>query len=220
MYNKSNMTMKRIILATLMVGAAWMGSQAQEFRVGVTAGAALNTPTYFSTFVGYSVGLRMEVATEEKSSPVIGLGVMLCDKAWRYEYPDNESYMGLQEPRIKAHPTYLDIPLHAGYRWEVSPKVRVFATAGPTLSIGMFGKEKISYQGAGSRRVAQTLVDNIFDGEQERIDCALGYRFGIELNRETQISVSQDWGLRNIEKNGSGLKIRNRCFTLSLTYMF
>ena len=34
-----------------------------------------NTPTYFSTFVGYSVGLRMEVATKEKSSPIIGLDV-------------------------------------------------------------------------------------------------------------------------------------------------
>ena len=121
---------------------------------------------------------------------------------------------------MKAHPTYLDIPLHAGYRWEVSPKVRVFATAGPTLSIGMFGKEKISYDGAGTKRATQTLADNIFDNEQERIDCALGYRFGIELNREMQLSVSQDWGLLCIDKSGNGMKVRNRCFTLSLTYMF
>ena len=56
--------------------------------------------------------------------------------------------------------------------------------------------------------------------EMERIDVSLGYRFGIELKREVQLSVSQDWGLRTIEKQSSGMKIRNRCFTLGLTYMF
>lgn len=218
------MTMKRIFIAALMIGTAWMGCLAQEIRAGMTAGVTLNTPTYFSTFVGYNVGLRVEVATEEKSCAIIGLGAMLSDKSWRYEYPDGESYMGLRNPHIKAHPTYLDIPLHAGYRWEVSPKLRVFATAGVTPSIGLFGKEKVSYEGAGTKRATQTLADNIFDNildnEQERIDVALGYRFGIELNREVQLAVSQDWGLLCIDKSDNGMKIRNRCFTLGLTYMF
>lgn len=218
------MTMKRIFTAALMLWAACLGSQAQEVRAGVTAGMTMNTPTYFSTFVGYNVGLRVEVATEENSCAIIGLGAMLSDKSWRYEYPDGESYMGLRNPHIKAHPTYLDIPLHAGYRWEVSPKLRVFATAGVTPSIGLFGKEKVSYEGVGTKRATQTLADNIFDNildnEQERIDVALGYRFGIELNREVQLAVSQDWGLLRIDKSDNGMKIRNRCFTLGLTYMF
>ncbi len=74
-----------------MMGTAWMGCQAQEVRAGMTAGIAINTPTYFSTFVGYSVGLRVEVATEEKSSAIIGLGAILSDKAWRYDYPKGQS---------------------------------------------------------------------------------------------------------------------------------
>lgn len=214
------MTMKRIFTAALMLWAACLGSQAQEVRAGMTAGMTMNTPTYFSTFVGYNVGLRAEVATRENSSTIFGLGVMLSDKSWRYDYPEGETFMGLNEPSIKAHPTYLDIPLHVGYRWEVSPKLRVFATAGPTVSIGLYGKEKISYTGAGSHRATMKAADNVFDYEMERIDASLGYRFGIELKREVQLSVSQDWGLRTIEKQSSGMKIRNRCFTLGLTYMF
>lgn len=199
--------MKRLFMATLMMGAAWMGCRAQDFRGGVTVGMTVNTPTYFGTMAGYYGGWRGEMSFDEKSSPIVGLGLMLSDKSWRYTPSD--------DAHIKAHPTYFDIPFHAGYRWEVSPKVRLFATAGPTVSIGVFGKEKASYQG-----MSQTLTNNVFDNEMERIDFALGYRFGIELNRNVQISVSQDWGLRNIDKHDNVLKYHNRCFTLALTYMF
>lgn len=70
------MTMKRIFMAVLMMGAAWTGCLAQGVRTGMKAGVTLNTPTYFSTFVGYNVGLRAEVATRENSSTIIGLTYM------------------------------------------------------------------------------------------------------------------------------------------------
>ena len=58
--------MKRIFTAALMLWAACLGSQAQEVRAGMTAGMTMNTPTYFSTMVGYNVGLRVTLASKNK----------------------------------------------------------------------------------------------------------------------------------------------------------
>ncbi|MBQ8050037.1 MAG: PorT family protein [Bacteroidaceae bacterium] len=215
--------MKKVITTILLFCMVCMSSGAQEFRAGMAVGMNVNSPSYFDTFAGYNVGLRGEVSFNGmESGAIFDLGLLLSDKGWRYKFGEMASIdtYGVRDVRLKAHPTYLDIPLHAGYRWQVSPKLRLFASAGPTIGIGLFGKEKMTYESAGGHRNSRTLVDNVFDNTMERLDVALGYRVGMEFKHEIQLSVSQDWGLRNFDKGSSDIKIRNRSFSLGLTFMF
>ena len=114
------------------------------------------------------------------------------------------SYRGFKADTVSYNPCYLDIPVHAGYKYENDDRITLFAEAGPYVGIGLFGKSE---------------GRNIFSDEvgYKRIDLGLGLRTGIEIDKKYVISVGGDFGFLNvIDINGKGAKPRN--LTISFAY--
>ena len=210
--------MKKTLATLLLLCAVCVSGWGQEVRGGFTAGMNISSPSYYAPFVGAKAGMRGDVAFRDSgSSGLFEFGLMLNDKSWRYVYGDVDN---IHDARLKAHALYIEVPLHAGYRWQVGPNTRVFITAGPYLAYGVAGRAKMSYEGITGRRISETVIEKLFDDAMERFDCGLGYRVGIELKNEMQLSIEQDWGMLNFDKTSDKQRYLNRILTLSLSYMF
>ena len=119
----------------------------------------------------------------------------------------------------RVRPTYLELPLHVGYRLPVGQRVTLSGSVGPYLGFGLFGKSRLTTELNGTKTTT-TAATNVFDA-MRRVDYGVGLRLGAELYRHCQISVGYDWGLRNTRSLPDGApKERNRNLTVSLGYMF
>ena len=91
------------------------------------------------------------------------------------------SFRGFKIDSISFNPFYLDIPIHAGYKYDMDERFALFIEAGPYFGIGLFGKA------AGQ---------NLFSDEVgfKRMDIGLGLRGGTTLNQKLSISLGSDFG--------------------------
>lgn len=111
-------------------------------------------------------------------------------------------------PNVKYNPMYLQIPVHAAYKFDIAPKTKFVVEAGPYLAYGISGKVK-----SGGEKV------NIFgDDRFKRFDMGLGAGVGIELNKFV-IKGGYDFGLLDVS-DVKGVKARNHNAYLTLGYHF
>ena len=105
------------------------------------------------------------------------------------------SLRGFKADSVTFNPFYLDIPIHAGYKYEMDERFTVFAEAGPYLGVGLFGK-------AGGF--------NLFSDEvgYHRVDLGLGLHLGAEFNKRFAVSLGGDFGFLNVA-DGIHSKPRN-----------
>ena len=206
-----------IVIAALFAIAAT--AQAQEFRFGAMAGLNVSSPTNESTRLGYHVGLRSEwnFRDTEQKGVFLSLSALLTEKAYKsktlYDTATNQSLTW------KVRPTYLELPLHVGYRLPVGQKASLFGSVGPYLGIGLFGKSRLTTEQNGVSTTT-TAASNVFDS-MRRVDFGLGLRLGAEFCGHYQVSAAYDWGLRNTRSLPDGApKERNRNLTVSFGYMF
>ena len=77
--------MKKMILSLCLLGLTLTASAQEKFRIGVTGGMNVSTPTNQDTKMGYNVGLRGEWDFKgcESNSPFLSFGLLLTDKSWR-----------------------------------------------------------------------------------------------------------------------------------------
>ncbi len=115
------------------------------------------------------------------------------------------SLKGYEAGGQKLNPTYLEIPIHAGYLYRVSDDVAIFGDAGPYLAFGLFGKSG----GMG--------VFSDTGWHWNNFDMGLGFRAGLEFKRHFTLSVGYDFGLVNVIDNTS---MKNRNFMMTLGYKF
>ncbi|MCM1452307.1 MAG: porin family protein [Clostridium sp.] len=87
---------------------------------------------------------------------------------------------------------YLQLPIHAGYRFELGETNSLFVQAGPTLGVGLFGSD-IEYTGGKI---------GYFDFAK-RFDLGLGGRIGVEFSK-FQVSVGANYGVLEAAKHGDG----------------
>ena len=193
-------------------------------RIGVTAGMNVSSPTNEDTKVGYQLGLRGEwYFKSPESGPFVSFGAMLSEKPYKQKYyvlalPSDP--MPREWSKV-GHPTFVEVPVHFGWRWKVGDKLNLFASAGLYANIGVFGKERTKSKAFGATPAAK-YTTNIFGdyGNQAFCDYGVGYRVGMDIARHYQVSLSQDWGIRDMNELGYGTKFKNRNFSLSFTYMF
>lgn len=102
---------------------------------------------------------------------------------------------------------FLQLPIHAGYRFSLGDDKNLFVQAGPTLGYGLFGSD-IEYEGGEK--------ENYFDFA-ERFDLGLGGRVGVEFSK-ILISAGFNYGVLEASKYGDGYN--NMSVNLGLTYMF
>ena len=114
------------------------------------------------------------------------------------------SFRGFKADSVSYSPCYLDIPVHAGYKYDMDGRIALFAEAGPYVGIGLFGKSE-------GRDVFSDEVG------YKRIDLGLGMRAGIEFNNRITISVGGDFGFLRVTDDFSA-KPRN--LSISVGYKF
>lgn len=208
--------MKKLIIAVLL-GVMAIPSMAQEWRVGATAGINVNAPSGdYTGQTGFNVGVKAELGLPKTTKGwFMDFGALLSSHGWKSTgYYDNTTATGLQ---WSATPYYLNIPIHAGYKFHCNDNFKLFASAGPYINIGLFGKETMTATLAGTSTTT-TASNNIFaDKAQDRFDWGLGFRVGAELYNHWQLSVGYDWGMKGVFK---GIDMRNRTLSVSCSYVF
>ena len=207
--------MKKLIVMALL-GAMILPSMAQEFRVGATAGVNVNSPSGDDTgLIGFNVGVKGELGLLQASEGwFMDFSALLSSHGWKsVAYYDKATATSLQ---WKATPYYLSIPVHVGYKFRCSDKLKFFVSAGPYAGIGLFGKETLTSTLAG-KSTTSTVSNNIFaDNVHERFDWGLGCRLGAELYGHWQLSVGYDWGMKDTNKKN----MRYRTLSISSVYVF
>lgn len=168
---------------------------------------------------GFRMGARVNLGLSnvggEGDKATFGYGV-----GWVAEYNFTPSFyvqsgLGLENIAHKEdaidgtiNAFYLQLPIHAGYRFSLGETSSLFLQAGPTLGIGLFGSD-IEFYGAGKI--------NYFD-VAKRFDLGVGGRIGVEFSK-FQISVGGNYGVLKAIKNVDA-SYHNYSVNLSVGYMF
>lgn len=136
------------------------------------------TDFYFNKFLYYGVGLGYN-RTGYKQEQRISSG--------RYWNDDGANYEGETNTTVTLHK--IELPTHIGGYYYITPKIKIFAEAGPYISYTISGKAK--------RSGYLTTHEDIHSGEKEYINekdhlgegCLNGYRrFGYGLSAAAGVS--------------------------------
>ena len=134
--------------------------------------------------IGYNLGLRRtHFFSSSATGPYYNAAALLSNKgAGTGEYAFSLSY--------------LEVPVHYGYKFAVNEKIGAFVEAGPYVAYGLFG------------------ANNAFD-VLKRFDVGVGGRVGVNLSKYS-LSLGYDMGLLPLSEEGGA----NRNFAISLGYRF
>lgn len=144
------------------------------------------------------------------------------------------SLKGCKADGITSNPYYLDIPLHAGYKYAINESVAIFGELGPYFGIGLWGlknhiptrpkledyDDMLEYEDD-----LQGWINKYIDGPKntfsekgyKRFDFGLGVRAGIEFSKKIPVSIGYDFGVIDLVDEVSA-KTRN--LTVSIGYKF
>ncbi|MBO4641423.1 MAG: porin family protein [Bacteroidaceae bacterium] len=130
---------------------------------------------------------------------------------------------------LKARACYVEIPVHVGYRYNLSNDFGVYADFGPYFAIGINGKSILDYDDDLLDDVKTRFFrnDNGDFGDIQRFDFGLGFRVGAEYINHHSLTFGCDWGItdmytkdyRKAWKEASGYAVDPlKNFNLSITY--
>lgn len=215
--------MKTIKVILGLLFAFSLSVSAQQMRFGVTGGMNVTSTSSFDNQVGFRLGGKAEL-----DASFIGKGfffdasLLLSQKPLKATadgnlyFREDEAVMPLHN-YWKATPTYLELPIHFGYRFKVGDAVSLFVKGGPYVAFGVFGKVKTWQTTDGV--MVHDVKESAFKNWINRFDWGLGLRVGAEFLNHYQISVGHDWGLKGFEKAHPSSD-KHRTYSISVSYMF
>lgn len=193
--------MNKIKISLLAIAAVLVLSlnARAEFGYGIKAGLNVDkmhvSKSLYDTDnrCGFTVG-----ATAEYIAPIIGVGV---DASLMFTRMFAEMGNG------KAHGSFLEIPVHAKYKFNipaVNSIVRPYVFTGPSVAVKLGGSE------------------SFFHTKSTQWGWDLG--LGVQLIKHLQIGAGYTFGLNNIAPKGytasSNIKLRNNYWTVTAAWMF
>ena len=117
---------------------------------------------------------------------------------------------------------YLDIPVNLKVHQQMEGGLKIFATAGPYLGIGLAEKPKQKrvdkvLREATNKKLAGEQVQKMITRDRE-----FGATFGAGVEiKMVQVGISYDLGLSNIAANrDNGYSVKNRVLKFSVGYRF
>ena len=149
---------------------------------------------------GFNLGVGMDYGFSENWS--LQSGLMFSSKGFKVKEGDWKD---------KYRPIYLDIPILAAYKFNISDNTKFVINAGPYLAIGLGGKNK------------ETDEEDIklFDKDGydwKRFDLGIQYGIGLELSDRYLINLTGQNGFISPEDGGDDPK--NMTFTIGVGYRF
>lgn len=114
---------------------------------------------------------------------------------------------------------YLNVPVSFSYGYEFTPDFKVFAYAGPTFSVGLASKTKVTGSALGV--TTDKTIDNYDeDYKYGRFDVLLGAGAGVDLFGSVRVSVGYDFGLVNRYTGDADLTRHRNQLVVGVAYLF
>lgn len=149
---------------------------------------------------GFTLGVGMDYGFNENWS--LQSGLMISSKGFKFKEGDWKN---------KYRPIYLDIPILAAYKFNISDNTKFVINAGPYLAIGLGGKNKETDE------EDIKLFDK--DGHDwKRFDLGIQYGIGLELSDRYLINLTGQNGFISPVDGGDDPK--NMTFTIGVGYRF
>lgn len=149
---------------------------------------------------GFTLGVGMDYGFNENWS--LQSGLMISSKGFKFKEGDWKD---------KYRPIYLDIPILAAYKFNISDNTKFVINAGPYLAIGLGGKNK------------ETDEEDIklFDKDGydwKRFDLGIQYGIGLELSDRYLINLTGQNGFISPVDGGDDPK--NMTLSIGVGYRF
>lgn len=202
--------MKKTLL-TLLLGllAVTVYSQARfDIHGGMSMANITNSEADMK--VGYTVGLGMDYAINDM---------------WSFQSGLNFTSKGCKESEegvdVKMNPVYLDIPLLAAVKMNITEGNRFVINFGPYVGFGLGGKMTVETNGA---EVGTKLFKKVGNSDEAMMNrCAVGLQYGIgfELDDHYLINLTGQYGFTNMIKDSFvNENNKNLAFLLTVGYRF
>ena len=154
---------------------------------------------------GFTLGVGMDYGFNENWS--LQSGLMISSKGFKFKEGDWKD---------KYRPIYLDIPILAAYKFNISDNTKFVINAGPYLAIGLGGKNKETDE------EDIKLFDK--DGHDwKRFDLGIQYGVGLEIGEHYLVNLTGQNGFitpYDFPDGYDGDKPKNMTFSIGVGYRF
>ncbi len=193
--------MKKFLLTAVlgMFALAGFSQMTWNAKVGMSMTNLSNTDADMK--VGYTVG--------------VGLDYQFTDM-WYLQSGLNITGKGAKAGDLKIKTHYLEIPVLAAAKFDVSDNMKFVVNAGPYLAFGMGGKLE---EGDASMKVF-SKEDGMEEALMKRFDLGLQYGVGLELSDKYLINLTGQYGFIDPFKGDSGESSHNIAFMIGVGYRF
>lgn len=148
---------------------------------------------------GFNLGVGMDYGFSENWS--LQSGLMISSKGYKVK------------DYAKVRPIYLDIPILAAYKFNISDNTKFVINAGPYLAFGLGGKCK--FDEGGDYKLFKG--EDGADAEYSRFDLGLQYGIGLELSDRYLINLTGQNGFISPADGGDP---KNMTFSIGVGYRF
>lgn len=150
---------------------------------------------------GFKLGLGLDYAFTDIWS--LKSGLMFESKGYKVE-------------KDKARPIYMQIPVMAAWKANITDDIKFVVNAGPYFAVGLGGKYKEN--GGGSAKLFSS------DGmDMKRFDLGIQWGIGVELSERYIVNFTGENGFLtpfNFPSGYNGDKPKNMNFTIGIGYIF
>ena len=126
----------------------------------------------------------------------------------------------LKNTNVKLNSMYLQLPIHAAYKYQIAPGTKLVIEAGPYLAYGVGGKIKGESRTMTQEELESSTfwkIDTDFFGDgTNKFEVGLGGAVGVEFGK-IGVKLGGDWAMTKVFKDKNN---RNRCAYLSVGYKF
>ncbi len=154
--------------------------------------------------VGFNAGISVDIPMLE--SLYLQSGLYYTVKGYKLE---DEEYSYTET----CTPAYLELPILASYRYNISDYTQLQINFGPYLAYGIAGKYKWEDNDG-----EEDDDDKYFDDDTNKFDAGLAFGAGVTFGH-IFVGINYDLGLTNILKDSEG-SLKNRCLSINVGYNF
>lgn len=153
---------------------------------------------------GFQLGVGMDYGFSESWS--LQSGLLISSKGYKIE-------------DVKVRPIYLDIPILAAYKFNISDNTKFVINAGPYLAFGLGGKCK--FDEGGDYKLFKG--EDGEDAEYSRFDLGIQYGIGLEIGDHYLVNLTGQNGFISpfdYPDGYDGDKPKNMTFSIGVGYRF
>lgn len=167
--------------------------------------------------IGFNVGLTADYNFTSSLFLTTGIDLTTKGAKWKFELDIDDMYIEEGEEtsfNVTINPIFLQMPLHIGYKFDITQNTKIFFHAGGYAAVGVAGKMSmggVSFDIWGK----ESLIDK---NDFQRFDYGLGGGFGVEFGK-INVGLAYEHGFANINTDVDR-DIFHRNATLTVGYKF